>query len=159
MKRFALLTATALTLSAPAFAYTGVSPTMVSAAENILIENGFTDVAVGSLSDEQIVEIYAAGQAADSGNEKLKIEAVLADEGVSRVITERRVVLTEADASGLMPAGESSVVVSVQNFLDARGFEADASTLTDAQIAELYFLAYGSDMSPEQDEIETILNM
>ncbi|MGB3406965.1 MAG: hypothetical protein WBA67_05670 [Jannaschia sp.] len=158
MTRFTILTAATLAMTAPAFAYTGVSPTMVTAVETILAENGINDVVLSSLSDEQVVELYAAGQS-DDGQELTKIRAVLNDEGVSRTITEQRMTMTEADERGLMPAGEDSVTMSVQNFLDRRSMTVDASTLTDAQVAELYFLAFSGDTEATDAEIEAILSM
>ncbi|WP_371154713.1 hypothetical protein [Jannaschia sp. 2305UL9-9] len=161
MNRIALITAATLSLTAPAMAYTGVSPTMVSDVESILAEAGKSNVAVSSLSDEQVVEIYFAGQGEDGNERNLKIESALEGEGY-RTITERRATLTDMDAeTGLMPAGESSVVISVQNWLDKRGYEADASTLTDAQVAEIYFLAFsGDDMDNDGvNKIESILAM
>jgi hypothetical protein len=159
MKLITMTTAATLALSAPAFAYTGVSPTMLSSVENILEQTGLS-VDVTTLTDEQVVEVYAAGQ--DSGGEQLqKIRAALDEENyVTRPVTERRMTLTEADERGLAPVGEASVIASVQNYLEIQGFEVDASTLTDAQVAEIYGLAFGGEGdSGERDEIETILNM
>ncbi|UWQ17484.1 hypothetical protein [Jannaschia sp. M317] len=157
MKRFAVIsTAAALSLTAPALAYTGVSPTMVDSVENILETNGFANYDMTTLSDEQIVEIYALTQG--DAPEAQQIKQVLAGEGTGYALSERRMTLAEADELGLEPIGEASVVKSVQNFLDRQGFEVDASTLTDTQIAEIYFRAFDSD-NGDRDEIETILNM
>jgi hypothetical protein len=161
MKTTILTTAAALALTAPAFAYTGVSPSMLSSVENILEESGL-DVDLTTLTDEQVVEIYAAGQQPDANQQIGMIRAALdADNYTMRPVTERRVILTERDVSGLEPAGENSVVVSVQNFLDMMNFDVDASLLSDSQIAEIYFIAYGDDEQNEtqRDQVETILNM
>ena len=161
MKLTTMTAAAALALAAPAYAYTGVSPSMLSSVENILLESGL-DVDMTTLTDEQVVEIFAAGQQADANDQINMIKAALdADNYSSRAITERRVILTERDATtGLEPAGEASVVASVQNYLDANSFDVDASTLTDAQVAEIYFLAFGQEQNQtNRDEVETILNM
>ncbi|KIT16402.1 PepSY domain-containing protein [Jannaschia aquimarina] len=154
MNRFIIATA-ATTLAAPAFAYTGVSPTLLSAAEDIVQETGL-DIDLTTLTDEQVIEIYAAGQSDETIE---KVRAAVDGEYATREVTERRLVLVEADEMGLMPAGENSVVNSVQNFLDRQGFDVDASTLNDAQVAELYIAAFGSDSEADRDEIETIIEM
>lgn len=160
MKRFAILTAAAALSTTAAFAYTGVSPSMIDSVENILLESGMDGVDLTTLTDEQIVEIYAAGQTGNSGDQIGMIRAALDGEGTMKSATERRMSMTAMDDNdGLMPAGENSVVTSVQNWLDKRGFEADASTLTDAQVAQIYFHAYSGDENDNsQDYIETILN-
>lgn len=161
MTRTAILTALALAATAPAYAYTGASPSMVSSVGAILSDAGMSEIDVTSLSDEQVVEIFAAGQPGDANEKNLKIQSALNGEGYSTTITERRLILTDMDEMGLMPAGASSIVVSVQNFLDANGYEADASTLTDEQVAEIYFFAFsGSEMdNGGENKIDTILNM
>ncbi|TFL17763.1 hypothetical protein [Jannaschia formosa] len=163
MKLASLTAAATLALSASAFAYTGVSPTMVSSVENILEESGIENVDITTLTDEQVVEIYVAGQQMDSNQQIGMIRAALdADNYTMRPVTERRMTLTDVDAeTGLAPMGENSVVVSVQNYLDRLGLEADASLLTDNQVAEIYFLAYSNDEMNEtnRDEVETILGM
>ncbi|WP_220750661.1 hypothetical protein [Jannaschia sp. AI_61] len=160
MKRFAIIAAATIAATGPALAYTGVSPSLIANAEATLSEAGINNVDMTQLSDEQIIEIYFAGQEDSAGDRNLKIEAALDGMGESRTITERRVILSEADASGLMPSGENSVVTSVQNFLDTQGFDVDASTLTDAQVAQLYFMGYSDDSNEfNRDQIETLLNM
>jgi hypothetical protein len=115
---------------------------------------------VTTLTDEQVVEIYAAGQGSDEGETSEFIRAALDEENYrTRSITERRLVLTEPDERGLQPVGEASVVASVQNFLENEGFEVDASLLTDAQIAELYTLAFSDGSEYDRDFIETVLGM
>jgi len=163
MKLITLTAAATLALSASAFAYTGVSPTMVSSVEDILDESGIENVDISSLTDEQVVEIYVAGQRGDANEQIGMIRAALDEDNYTmRSVSERRMGLSDIDVdTGLAPTGENSVVVSVQNFLDRRGFEADASTLTDSQVAELYFLAFSNDdmNAVNRDEIETILGM
>ncbi|MGB3554247.1 MAG: hypothetical protein WBA25_06365 [Jannaschia sp.] len=160
MKRFALAAAATLAFAVPASAYTGVSPTMLTAVEQILVESGMTEIDITTLTDEQVVEIYAAGQAGDANDQINMIKAAVDGEGYGADLTTRRVVLTERDARGLMPAGESSVTASVQNWLETQGFEVDASTLPDDKVAELYFLAFSDEAAsePGRDEIETIIN-
>lgn len=161
MKRFSIIAATAaLTAAGSAYAYTGVPATMIADVENILAETGLAgDVDLTTLSDEQIIEIYAAGNL--EGDQIDAVKEALNGEGYGADVTTRRVILTEADAAtGLMPAGENSVVVSVQNWMDIQGIEGDASTFTDAQVAEIYFLAFGSDMNDNtvKSQVETIIN-
>ncbi|UWQ20036.1 hypothetical protein [Jannaschia sp. W003] len=166
------ITATALALALAATgaqAYTGVSPTLLADAQRTVSELGL-DVDFDALTDEQVIEIYFAGSE-DMASEKIrKIEAALNGEGTARAILERRVVVRDVngdgtvgfDENGLMPQGENSVVASVQNYLDVNGFDVDASTLTDAQVAEIYLTAFGDQengMEPSRDRIETFLDM
>lgn len=152
--------ATATMLATPALAYTGVSPTMVAAVESYLEQAGLNQVAVTSLTDEQVIEIYALSTSND-GTDIQRIKAALDGEGYSRTITDRRMVIVgdDADETGLFRAGmENSTVASVQNWLDKNGYEVDASALSDAQIAELYLLAFGDESEGNQsDRVETII--
>jgi hypothetical protein len=160
MKLITMTAAAALALAAPAFAYTGVSPSMLSSVENILEESGLS-VDVTTLTDEQVVEVYVAGQQDTSAEQLGMIRSALDEDNyIMRPVTERRMTLTEADERGLVPVGENSIVASVQNYLERQNFEVDASTLTDAQIAEIYTIAFSAeDDAGNRDEIESILNM
>jgi hypothetical protein len=163
MNKLSTLTAaTALVLAGPALAYTGVSPTLVESVEGIVAESGIGGVDLTQLTDEQIVEIYMIGQSSDAGEQNTRVRGILEGTGAIMEVSQRRVVLVETDMeTGLEPVGENSVVRSVQNVLDREGFEVDASTLSDAQVAEIYFAAFSSDMADgtTKNEISTILGM
>ena len=160
MTRFAAITAAATLMATSAMAYTGVSPTMLSSVTDILDESGFS-VDITTLTDEQVIEIYAAGQGGTSNEQINKIRAALDGEGQSRVITERRVIIVgdDADEEGLFrPGMENSVTASVQNWLDKNGYEVDASMLSDAQLAEIYLYIYGgSDKSNDENFVDRII--
>ncbi|PWJ18226.1 hypothetical protein [Jannaschia seohaensis] len=160
MKLILTTAAATFALASSAVAYTGVSPSILSSVESIIEEQGLS-VDVTTLSDEQVLEIYSAGQVDDANQRITLIRGALDEENyASRMITERREDLTMVDeATGLAPMGENSVVISVKNYLETEGFMVDASTLTDRQVAEIYFLAYSDSDEDHRDAIETILNM
>ncbi|SFI86278.1 hypothetical protein [Jannaschia pohangensis] len=157
MTRFGIIAAATLTATS-AFAYTGVSPTIVAEVEQVL-ETEYSDYTIEQLNDQQVIEIYLASTSTDDGSTKRnRIEAVLADESpMSAAVETRRAAAVEGDF--MVYEGENSIVTSVQNFLTSEGFEVDASTLTDAQVAELYFLATSSNGSTDAQDIEAILSM
>lgn len=159
MTRILLMTAAATALTATAAtAYTGVSPSLLASARNVAEEVGL-DVDFTRLTDEQVIEIYAAGQGNDAGEQLQLVRAAVEGTGALDDVTARRVILVDPDETGLMPMGENSVVTSVQNWLNGQGYEVDVSTLSDNQVAELYFLAFSNpDMGqPSGAEIDAIL--
>ncbi|MEL6585514.1 MAG: hypothetical protein AAFY65_06220 [Pseudomonadota bacterium] len=158
MKRFSIFAAALMTATSAA-AYTGVSPQIVTNVESTLQEVGLANVDVTTLSDEQVIEIYAVTQGVSDADKNDAIKAALDGEGYGADLTQRRVILVDPDdIDGLMPMGENSVEMSVQNWLNINGFEVDTETLTDAQIAELYFVAFSSDAAQKQNIAQTIID-
>ncbi|MEO0915852.1 MAG: hypothetical protein AAFY31_02560 [Pseudomonadota bacterium] len=65
-----------------------------------------------------------------------------------------------AGFAGAASASSATLVNSAQNTLSAYGFNVDAGSLTDVQVAALHFVDEGSDVSDAQvrAEIRAILN-
>jgi hypothetical protein len=155
MKRFMTATALLTTMATAAFAYEGTSTQMQAAVANILQEEGL-NIPVNSLTDQQVVDIYLADTSSDDqGERRQRIDNALEGEGLTRMAV-------DANQEMIMKwyvEGENSVVISVQKYLGTLGIEADASTLTDAQVAEIYFIAFGSDESGKKAAVENVLSM
>lgn len=142
-------------LASTAFASHGASHTIVDDVDSILERAGF-QVPVSSLTDQQIVEIYLAGTSPDSATERNKrIESILKAQSISATGLKK----AKSKDWGLVVTGENSVETSVQNFLDRAGLDADASALSDDQVADIYFAAFGSDddMTTHRTRVEWIL--
>ncbi|PTX56133.1 hypothetical protein C8N43_0784 [Litoreibacter ponti] len=156
MPRALIIAGAAATIATSTFAYEGASDTMVDSVDEILNRAGY-DVPVTSLTDQQIVEIYLAGNSSMSPAERTqRIETVLENEAVTATILK-----TDEDRDwGLVVTGEHSVKTSVQNYLDRVGLDVDADALTEEQVAQIYFAAFGSDGSPASrlDQIEDIIS-
>ncbi|SDY56942.1 hypothetical protein SAMN05444004_10221 [Jannaschia faecimaris] len=157
MTRFTVVTAAALTATSAA-AYTGVSPTIVESVETTLAGAAYEGYSVEQMSDAQVLEIYLATTSTDNVNAGTgRIDAVLAE---LRDPEAETVVVTPEEAARIKAArdAEPSVVETVQAQMNTRGIEIDVSTLTDAQVAELYFLTSSESESQQQrTEIETII--
>jgi hypothetical protein len=145
MNRLSMTVAAAALLAAPAFAYTGVSPQMLAEVDQILNAEGFAAVEPTSLTDRQVVEIYLLSQR-DDGSREL-IEATLRGEGLEASYSANAEAM--AAQGVVIEEGENSVARTVGNWLQTEGLIAGDETvaLTDAQVAELYTLAFG-DASP-----------
>lgn len=139
MKRYILAAATALPLLyGPALAKD--APTsMVRAVQDAIDANGFSADAT-TLTDAQLAAIYVSANSEMSANDiKLQIESAL-----------------DMDMNEM--AASRATTDAVQNILDRMGYEADASTLDDAQLTQIYLAANGQgSVSEKRAKIEAVM--
>ncbi|WP_179379225.1 hypothetical protein [Jannaschia marina] len=158
MTRFAIFAAAALTATSAA-AYTGVSPTILAEVESLLEKEGYEQYKIEQFSDDQVTELYLASTSTDTENEKQgRIDAILSEV----VDPDAEVILVTPEEAARIQAerdADTSVEEAVQASLDSLGYDVDVTALTDAQVAELYFLTTSeSEMEMQKSEIETIIN-
>ena len=130
MKRFLTTTALVLATSGAVFAQdnTQLKNDVMGALQSLNIEAD-----VSTLTDAQLSEIFLLTNSSDSGK-KLRVQAAISDMGMA-----------SGDSMTIdMTAGQ--LRNSVSNQLTQRGIEADVSTLSHAQLTEIYLLTTGSDM-------------
>lgn len=130
MKRLLTTTALILATSGAVFAQDNAQlrEDVTGALQNLNLEAD-----VSTLNDDQLSEIYLLTNSEDSGK-KLRVAAALRDMG-----------MMSGDAMTVdMSTGQLRTAVS--NQLTARGIEGDVSTLSGAQLSEIYLLTSGSDM-------------
>lgn len=130
MKRLLTTTALILATSGAVFAQdnTQLKNDVMGALESLNIEAD-----VSTLTDAQLSEIFLLTNSSDSGK-KLRVQAAISDMGMA-----------SGDSMSIdMTAGQ--LRNSVSNQLTQRGIEADVSTLSQAQLTEIYLLTTGSDM-------------
>lgn len=116
----------------------------VAAVQNILDRLGYS-VDARSLTNEQVAEIYLVGTSDDmQADTRSKIAAALGTDAAGVTVT------TDVSSYSMMSA--------VQDILTRNGFQVEVSSLTDAQIAQIY-LAGTTGESPAQKkgEIEAAL--
>lgn len=153
---FAVTAAAALTATS-AVAYTGVSPTIASQVEAELAGGEYEGYSIEQFSDRQVVEIYLALTSTDTES--------AADKRIAGVLEEvsdpdaEVIVLTpeEAAARDAMEPG-TAVEASVQDMLDTMGFQVSVDDLSDAQVAELFFIASEEGQEANRETAETIIN-
>ncbi|APX89678.1 hypothetical protein BV394_08070 [Brevirhabdus pacifica] len=118
----------------------------IAAVQNILDRMGY-EVDATTLSNEQVAAIYLAGTSADMQSDARSKVASALGEGV--VVT--GTVVTEMPSYTMMSA--------VQNILDRNGFEIEASSLTEAQVAQIYLAGTSSSSAADKKtKIQAALN-
>jgi hypothetical protein len=152
MNRIAMTAAAAALCAGPALAYTGVSPTIAAEVDQILLSQGFNDVEPTSLTDQQVIEIYLLSQNDNEGDIRQSIATTIEGDGLARSYTETAPAMAERGV--MIEEGENSVARTVGNWLQSEGLIAADETvaLTDRQVAELYFIAFGSMSEGEKSE-------
>lgn len=141
MKTLMYTTAAVFALSGAAMA----QDQLRAAVQDEFVENGFS-VDVDSLTDEQVNEIYAL-TTSDNSNVRGDISKILMDGGYARM---------EMGESTIFVAG-NSLRDAVEIQLEGWGYEIEADTLTDEQIAGLYPIVTGASEDDARAKIDAIL--
>ncbi|MEL6518588.1 MAG: hypothetical protein AAFQ39_12800 [Pseudomonadota bacterium] len=144
MKRMLFTTAAAAALAATsAFADSQLREQL---ANELNTSNMMIDVA--QLTDEQVAELYAATTSTDDHSERRnKVAAVLAGSDY--------VMMTMGTRTVFVPI--SSLKNQVEMGVSSYGFEVDAETLEEEELAELYIAISSEDRENARSAIESVL--
>lgn len=141
MKTLMYTTAAVIALSGAAMA----DEQLRAAVETEFQEHGFS-VDISTLTDEQVAEIYAL-TTSDNNNVRGDIAKVLMDDGYARMEMNTQTIFVPAN----------SLRSSLEIQLGEWGYDVDASTLTDEQVAALYPIVTGSADDDRRAKIDAIL--
>ncbi|MEO1580099.1 MAG: hypothetical protein AAFR34_02145 [Pseudomonadota bacterium] len=144
MKRMLFTTAAAAALAATsAFADSQLREQL---ANELNTSNMMIDVA--QLTDEQVAELYAATTSTDDhGERRNKVAAVLAGSDYVMMTMDTRTVFVPI----------SSLKNQVEMGVSSYGFEVDAETLEEEELAELYIAISSEDRENARSAIESVL--
>ncbi|MEL6801618.1 MAG: hypothetical protein AAFO80_17245 [Pseudomonadota bacterium] len=144
MKRMLFTTAAAAALAATsAFADSQLREQL---ANELNTSNMMIDVA--QLTDEQVAELYAATTSTDDHSERRnKVAAVLAGSDYVMMTMDTRTVFVPI----------SSLKNQVEMGVSSYGFEVDAETLEEEELAELYIAISSEDRENARSAIESVL--
>ena len=154
MKRLLITTtAAAIALSTAAFAESDSQLRM--SVESELDAHNF-NVDVSTLSDEQVAEVYAITQSDDDSGERIKLMSVLGDAGYQHMeLGEEMIFVKLPEDMPMPPANDLRAEVGLK--LDEYGIKADASELSDDQVAKIFAIVQNSDGEAQREKIETII--